>query len=141
MKVLIILIFSFFSYTVVAQEDTNLRKKTKKIKQLKVTNIASEFVVFDSNELGQGWSFEKEKDKLIYDPDSMRQTSIYNKYIFSLKEFKKAGGNPDSSAKIFYTILDSKSKNSTPSDPNMPSPDGGFTFITHTCKITKVEKK
>lgn len=131
------------SYMLPAQDASETRKRTKNKKQSKLVEKYSlkDSVVFNSNEVGSLWNIEKANDQFTYDPDSMRQTSIYTKYIFSLNEFKNAGGNIKSKSdiKIYYTISGTQKKNHTPSDPNMPSPSGGFTYITHICKIVKVE--
>lgn len=142
--------FNFFfilvlscSYMLLAQDASEGNKRTKNTKQSKLAEKykLKDSVVFNASKLDSLWNIEKANDQFIYDPDSMRQTSTYTKYIFSFSEFKNAGGNINSKSdiKIYYTITDTQKKNHTPSDPSMPSPSGGFSYITHTCKIVKVE--
>ena len=140
MKFRVLLVFVIFvlSHVVLGQESQVFGSKTKRVKHSKEKLNYS--VLFNSDKLSKFWEVDEKADQIVYNPDSMRQTDTYQKYIFSLKEFKEFGIDLKSKAdlKITYRILNTESKKYSPSDPNMPSPGGGFTYISHYCNIVTV---
>ncbi len=77
------------------------------------------------------------KKSVVYSPDSRRKTSHYRYYVFDYDEFKNKLGNPKKPAKtrIKIRIIKTTVKKHTPSNPNMPSPAGGFTYTYYSSKI------
>ena len=112
-------------------------KKYKTEKEFKAANT----ILLRGDELSSLWQIIEKKNQLVYNPDSMRQSSKYKKFVFDLQEFKGLGGNlgKDADFTIHYSVLQTDIETRAPEDPNMPSPSGGFTFIINTCKIEKLE--
>lgn len=122
-------------------KEVDVKKEDKENRPEKETKAAANTFVFRGDDLGGLWTKVEKTNQLIYSPDSMRQTNKYKKFVFDLNEFKRLGGNLNREADftIHFSVLQTDIESSTPSDPNMPSPSGGFTFIINTCKIEKVE--
>jgi hypothetical protein len=122
-------------------KEVDVKKENKETSPEKETKAAANAFTFRGQDLGGLWAKVEKTNQLIYSPDSMRQTNKYKKFVFDLNEFKKMGGNLDREAnfKIHFSVLQTDIESSTPSDPNMPSPSGGFTYIINTCKIEKIE--
>jgi hypothetical protein len=121
-------------------KEKNHEKEEKKYKPEKESKAANT-ILLRGDELSSLWQIIEKKNQLVYNPDSMRQSSKYKKFVFDLQEFKALGGNlgKDADFTIHYSVLQTDIETVTPADPNMPSPSGGFTFIINTCKIEKVE--
>lgn len=85
-------------------------------------------------------SFDDAKGKASYDPDRTRMAADYKTYVFETAELKAVVGekNLKKKLKLRVAVLSSTTKRSTPKDPNLPQPMGGFTYETIVCKPLKL---
>ncbi len=76
-----------------------------------------------------------------FEPDSGVMRSSYTRYAFDQAEFEKIVGSskPEADLTAIIEITKTEQKNSKPSDPNSPSPDGGFDITIHHAKILRLK--
>lgn len=74
--------------------------------------------------------------KAIFEPDRDRQKADYETYVLDLPSLMAAlGGRPEATVNIEIEITRESSETYFPSDPNMPSPMGGFRTITYEARV------
>jgi hypothetical protein len=71
-----------------------------------------------------------------FSPGSRKQAAEYTTYELDLASLEAAlGGRPSAPVAVVVEVGPADEKVSTPSDPNMPAPMGGFHYITRRGRV------
>ncbi len=95
------------------------------------------------NVRGREVDVDKAKGTVVWNPDQGVQKASYKHYRFKYDEYVKAVGaaNLAKDADVEATCAEAIEKTDKPSDPNLPSPSGGFTNRTYDCTVVRATVK
>jgi len=81
-------------------------------------------------------------DHVLFEPDRKVQRSQYDTYRFDKAAFQAKVGTlaPTEPIRLTVEVIARKEERRTPSDPRMPSPEGGFVTTTYECRVVRVER-
>ncbi len=81
-------------------------------------------------------------DTVLYEPHRATKRSTYHTWRFDKAAFVKAVGtvSPKAPVTLKVRVLKVDRRQHVPKDPMVSSPSGGFTYVTHHCKILGVVK-
>ncbi len=81
-------------------------------------------------------SWDEAAGKATFEPDRDRQKADYETYVLDLPSLTAAlGGRPEAPVNVEIEILRESTETYTPSDPNLPSPMGGFRTTTYEARV------
>lgn len=81
-------------------------------------------------------SYDEAKNRATFSPGSRRQAADYTTYELDLASLEAAlGGRPTEPVTVVLEVGPPTVERSTPSDPNLPAPMGGFTYTTYVGKV------
>lgn len=76
-----------------------------------------------------------------FTPGGGRQSASYTTYVLDLPSLEATlGGRPTAPVAVIVEVGPEVVTRSTPTDPNLPAPDGGFTFTTRTGRVAERAK-
>jgi hypothetical protein len=80
---------------------------------------------------------DPDKGLVVFEPDSDRQRTSYEHYVFAEDEWARVVANAAAPSwtkvRVRVEVLAERTTRSTP-EPNMPSPDGGFRHVEIQCR-------